>query len=159
MPRSRANLRVIESAVAPARRGNTAEPGNATDRIVASITNAIVERRLMPGTRLAEQKIADIFKVSRRRKKGVRPAGDLLKENRKAIVDKVAYWTGVPRPVVKKLIESIASRVEEMGLRADVRLEKEHLTEAAGSPGNDRDSIVQVTHDLFRNLRADRRAR
>lgn len=65
MPRSRANLRVIESAVAPARRGNTAEPGNATDRIVASITNAIVERRLMPGTKLAEQKIADIFKVSR----------------------------------------------------------------------------------------------
>ena len=37
----------------------------ATDRIVESITNAIVERRLMPGTKLAEQKIADIFKVSR----------------------------------------------------------------------------------------------
>lgn len=34
-------------------------------RIVESITAAIVERRLMPGTKLAEQKIADIFKVSR----------------------------------------------------------------------------------------------
>ncbi|MEP7283954.1 MAG: GntR family transcriptional regulator, partial [Rubrivivax sp.] len=37
----------------------------ATERIVESITSAIVERRLMPGTKLAEQKIAGIFKVSR----------------------------------------------------------------------------------------------
>jgi len=40
-------------------------PAGATERIVASITTAIVERRLMPGTKLAEQKIADIFNVSR----------------------------------------------------------------------------------------------
>ncbi len=64
MPRSRANLRVIESAVVP-KRGVVAGRANTTDRIVASITSAIVERRLMPGTKLAEQKIADIFKVSR----------------------------------------------------------------------------------------------
>ncbi|HEU0203081.1 MAG TPA: GntR family transcriptional regulator [Burkholderiaceae bacterium] len=38
---------------------------NTTERIVESITTAIVERRLMPGTKLAEQQIADIFKVSR----------------------------------------------------------------------------------------------
>lgn len=38
---------------------------NLTQRIADSITTAIVERRLMPGTKLAEQKIADIFKVSR----------------------------------------------------------------------------------------------
>ncbi|MET0518905.1 MAG: GntR family transcriptional regulator [Burkholderiaceae bacterium] len=38
---------------------------SATERIAESITQAIVERRLMPGTKLAEQKIADIFKVSR----------------------------------------------------------------------------------------------
>ena len=37
----------------------------ATDRIVESITHAIVERRLAPGTKLAEQKLADIFGVSR----------------------------------------------------------------------------------------------
>ena len=40
-------------------------PDTTTLRIVESITTAIVERRLMPGTKLAEQKIADIFKVSR----------------------------------------------------------------------------------------------
>lgn len=43
-----------------------AEPaGDQTQRIVAAITQAIVERRLMPGTKLAEQKLADIFQVSR----------------------------------------------------------------------------------------------
>jgi hypothetical protein len=75
--------------------------------------------------------LADIFKVSRRRKKGVRPAAELVNENRKAIVDKVAYWTGVQRPVVKKLVESIATRVQEMGLSADVKFEKDHLTEVS----------------------------
>lgn len=57
MPSSRTR----RDAAAPA----AAEPISATDRIVASITQAIVERRLMPGTKLAEQRIADIFEVSR----------------------------------------------------------------------------------------------
>jgi len=47
-----------EAGAVPATAGSTA-------RIVESITTAIVERRLMPGTKLAEQKIADIFEVSR----------------------------------------------------------------------------------------------
>lgn len=66
MPRSRANLKVIRPAP-PLRAARAAhEPvASSTQRIVESITGAIVERRLMPGTKLAEQKIADIFKVSR----------------------------------------------------------------------------------------------
>jgi DNA-binding GntR family transcriptional regulator len=36
-----------------------------TQRIVDSITTAIVERRLMPGTKLAESQIGEIFSVSR----------------------------------------------------------------------------------------------
>ena len=73
--------------------------------------------------------LADIFKVSRRRRKGVRPAADLLRENRKAIVDKVAYWTGVARPFVKQLVEAMLTRVAELNLRAEIRSEREHLTE------------------------------
>ncbi|MEP6559132.1 MAG: GntR family transcriptional regulator [Burkholderiales bacterium] len=45
--------------------GKLAGQRGATQRIVLSITHAIVERRLMPGTKLGEQKIADLFKVSR----------------------------------------------------------------------------------------------
>ena len=44
--------------------GRTA-PASASARIVESVTAAIIERRLMPGTKLSEQKIADIFHVSR----------------------------------------------------------------------------------------------
>jgi hypothetical protein len=73
--------------------------------------------------------LVDIFRVSRRKKKGVRPAADLLRENRKALIDKVTYWTGVQRPLVRRLVESIEARVGELGLRAAVRSEKENLTE------------------------------
>ena len=70
MARSRAVLKVIEATPAKAGRkaraaDEDAAPGNTTQRIVDAITTAIVERRLMPGTKLAEQQIADIFKVSR----------------------------------------------------------------------------------------------
>lgn len=80
MPRSPANL----TAIRPVARGKAAagkkqaasgskrrpavaeaELQDTTRRIAEAITAAIVERRLMPGTKLAEQKIADIFKVSR----------------------------------------------------------------------------------------------
>jgi len=73
MPRSRANLKVIRP-VADARAGRSAvgrrmandhEASNTTRRIVDAVTAAIVERRLMPGTKLAEQRLADIFEVSR----------------------------------------------------------------------------------------------
>jgi DNA-binding GntR family transcriptional regulator len=58
MTRTRTPLKIVPPpADAPA--------ASATQRIVDSITNAIAERRLMPGTKLSEQKIGDIFKVSR----------------------------------------------------------------------------------------------
>jgi DNA-binding GntR family transcriptional regulator len=61
MPRSTPKLQVVRAAAAP---DSSASEG-LTQRIADSITTAIVERRLMPGTKLAEQKIADVFKVSR----------------------------------------------------------------------------------------------
>jgi DNA-binding GntR family transcriptional regulator len=65
--RARVALRVVRTATpAPVRPGARADVGEtATQRIVDSITTAIAERRLMPGTKLAEQKLADIFRVSR----------------------------------------------------------------------------------------------
>jgi hypothetical protein len=41
----------------------------------------------------------------------------------------VNYWTGVQRPLVKKLVETIESKAGELGLRADVKCEREYLTE------------------------------
>jgi len=54
------SLRLVES---PRSGGGAA--GSVTDQIVDSITTAIIERRLMPGTKLVEQQIADVFSVSR----------------------------------------------------------------------------------------------
>lgn len=54
------------AAAAPRARTAAGDAGtSSTQRIVDSVVSAIVERRLMPGTKLAEQKIADIFSVSR----------------------------------------------------------------------------------------------
>jgi len=75
MSRSRANLQVIEPAPPQQQHPSSRRPrrqaaperstAGATQRIVESITTAIIERRLTPGTKLAEQQIADIFQVSR----------------------------------------------------------------------------------------------
>jgi len=66
MARSAPSLQVVRPARTGAARGSAAgADASVTERIVESVTTAIVERRLMPGTKLAEQKIADIFKVSR----------------------------------------------------------------------------------------------
>lgn len=50
--------------LASASRGPGAPKGT-TEQIVSAITHAIIERRLMPGTKLGEQQIADLFLVSR----------------------------------------------------------------------------------------------
>ena len=87
------------------------------------------ELQLSPRDLTLDTDLTDIFNVSRRRKKGVRPAIDFLKENRKTITDKVTYWTGVQRPLLKKLMEAIEARVAELKLNVDTALEKQHLTE------------------------------
>jgi hypothetical protein len=70
--------------------------------------------------------LRDIFDASKRRKTA-KPAHEFLHEQRKAVVDKVAYWTGAQRPLIKKLIEVIEKRIDELGLFADIGRESEHL--------------------------------
>jgi len=83
----------------------------------------------LPGELALDTDLVYIFNVSKRKRKGVRPAADLLKENRKVLTDKVAYWTGVQRPLIKNLVESIVTRVGELGLLADVKNEAQYITE------------------------------
>lgn len=76
-----------------------------------------------------ETDLVDIFDASKRRKKAIRPAAELLRENRQTIVDKVTYWTGVQRPLVKALVDAIEAKVGEMNLRVENESENERLTE------------------------------
>jgi DNA-binding GntR family transcriptional regulator len=58
-------LRLVDPPRAGVGGVGSAHVASSTDQIVDSITSAIIERRLMPGTRLVEQQIADVFAVSR----------------------------------------------------------------------------------------------
>lgn len=64
MPRSRTPLTIVPTET-DASASDSQPAASATQRIVDSITHAIADRRLMPGTKLSEQKIGDIFQVSR----------------------------------------------------------------------------------------------
>src|SRR3954465_13513694 len=73
--------------------------------------------------------LADIFNVSKKRRKGVRSAQEFLRQYHKTILDKVAYWSGVQRPLIKRLLEAIEARVTALDLRADTKTEAVQLTE------------------------------
>jgi hypothetical protein len=74
--------------------------------------------------------LTDIFvKPGPRRRRGIRPAAEVLAERRKEITDKVTYWTGVRRPLVRKLVESIEERVRALGLAALAGKEGAHVVE------------------------------
>ncbi len=72
----------------------------------------------------------DIFlnaeQVSEERRK---KAADVVEEHRREIVDKVSYWTGARRSLVKTLVEAIAKKVEELGLVVDQNRESEQVIE------------------------------
>ena len=78
---------------------------------------------------LLDTDLQDIFNVSPRKRKGVRPAAEFLRDNRKVITDKLTYWTGVRRPLIKKLVDAIEKRSGELKLRVESENEKQNLTE------------------------------
>lgn len=81
------------------------------------------------GELLLDTDLQDIFNVSARKRNGVRPAQEFLRENRKLIVDKIGYWSGVQRPLVRNLVESIEKRAGDLNLRVEVSCEKQALAE------------------------------
>jgi len=88
-----------------------------------------LDQQLSPGDLPLDTDLRDIFSVSRRRRKNVRPAVDLLRENRKTLIDKVIYGIGMQDRLIKSLVETIESKVSELNLRADIKCEREYLTE------------------------------
>jgi Putative zinc-binding metallo-peptidase len=99
------------------------------DVTVGEFYQRALDQQLSPGELPLDTDLRDIFNVSRRRRKNVRSAADLLGENRKVLIDKVNYWTGVQRPLVKLLVETIETKVKDLGLRADIKCERDYLAE------------------------------
>src|SRR5207244_11420236 len=81
--------------------------------------------------RALDTDLVDIFvdpqQVSARRE--YRPAAELLAEHRRDIVDRVNYWTGVRRTLVRTLVLSIEKRLGDLGLLADVQRSRSHMIE------------------------------
>jgi hypothetical protein len=117
-------------AVEPARRfGRTDITVDEMDSTVGEFYRLSLPAEIPVQELALDADLQDIFNVSPKRRNGVRSAVEMLHQHRKPIVDKVAYWSGVQRPIVKRLVEAICKRVEDLGLRVDVRRESEHLTE------------------------------
>jgi hypothetical protein len=72
--------------------------------------------------------LATVFKISKR-SRTTEPAAPFLKKYRKELVDQIAQWTAMQRPLARKLMEIIEKRSAELGLLIDTRKEPEHLSE------------------------------
>jgi DNA-binding GntR family transcriptional regulator len=99
-----------------------------THQIVEALTRAIVEHRLQPGTKLAEQKLADHFGVSRTL---VRQALFQLSQNR-LITLEPARGAFVSAPTVEEAQQVFAVRrmLETEMIRAFVRRRRPRSTAA-----------------------------
>lgn len=128
MDRIGRKLRDAEPVVA---HGDTDLTVDEMDLTVGEFYQRALDQQLTPGELPLDADLRDIFNVSKRRRKNIRTAVDLLRANRKVLVDKVNYWTGVQRPLVKKLVETIEAKVGDLGLHADIECEQEYLTEVA----------------------------
>ena len=73
--------------------------------------------------------LAGFFPSQGRRRKGVRPAADLLEEMRPLLTDKITYWTGVKRAVVRALVERMTRTCKDLHLVAETGREQHYAVE------------------------------
>ncbi len=76
-----------------------------------------------------EADLVDLFEPRGRRRKGIRPAWELVEEQRVVLTDKITYWTGVKRPLVRALVERIARSLRDLNLYARNGREAGYLIE------------------------------
>ena len=75
-----------------------------------------------------ENDLPDVF-LRRSRRRGVRPAAAMVREHAPTLVNKIEYWTGVRRSVVRALVTRIEETAERLGLVVDVQAEARTLVE------------------------------
>lgn len=73
----------------------------------------------------------DLSSVFNASKKGrhAQGAAEFLREHRKTIVDHIARWTAMQRPMVKRFMEALEKRSADLGLVIDRRRQAEYLSE------------------------------
>jgi hypothetical protein len=71
--------------------------------------------------------LPEIF-LTRKPREG-RPAADIVTKYRRDLIDKITYWTGVRRPVVRGLVEAICKNCERLKLWGEIGREPAYLVE------------------------------
>jgi hypothetical protein len=112
----------------PRRRGQTDITVDDMDTTVAEFYHQNRREEVAVTELTPDTDLRDIFPISKRRKTAL-PAHEFLHQHRKAVIDKVAQWTGAQRPLVKTLMDTIERRAAELDLRADKTRGAEHLAE------------------------------
>jgi Putative zinc-binding metallo-peptidase len=92
---------------------------------VAEFYERMLEEEVAPEDVAVDADLIDIFEGARSED----AAAEFVREHRKLILDKVTYWTGVRRPMARKLLESIEERLRTLALKVDRRREKELVAE------------------------------
>ncbi|MFY9561565.1 MAG: putative zinc-binding metallopeptidase [Terriglobales bacterium] len=112
----------------PRRRGRTDITVDEMETTVAEFYHQAAREEVAVTELAPDTDLRDIFRVSKRRKQA-RPAQEFLRQHRKAVIDKVAQWTGAQRPLIKALVETMEDRAGKLDLRADQSRQAEHLAE------------------------------
>jgi hypothetical protein len=73
-----------------------------------------------------EHDLTDLFV---RRRKGLRPAAEFVREHRAGLINKIEYWTGVRRSVVRALVDRMVETSERLHLAVPAGTEPATLVE------------------------------
>jgi len=62
-----------------------------------------------------DDELVEIFLPRGSRRKPTRPAWEIVEQHRTKLVDKIAHWTGVRRPIVRAMVDSIVEACRARG--------------------------------------------
>jgi ketosteroid isomerase-like protein len=112
----------------PRRRGHSDLTVDEMETTVAEFYHQSAREEVAVTELAPDTDLRDIFSVSKRRRTSLQ-AQEFLHQHRKAVIDKVAQWTGAQRPLIKTLMDTIEKRAGELDLRGDKNRSAEHLAE------------------------------
>jgi hypothetical protein len=78
-----------------------------------------------------ESDLPDLFLRKGRRRKWIRPAWEMIRQHRIDLINKIEYWTGLRRSLVRGLVSGIEEAAERLQLYVDTRREPTALVELA----------------------------
>ena len=97
------------------RRGRPDFTVNEMEETVGQIFDESEARNRAALTLNPDDELVDIFLPKESRRKNVKPAWEIVEQHRQKLIDKIAHWTGVRRPLVHALVNSIVDVCRERG--------------------------------------------